>query len=460
MKDFNFYHITDLHYYANEVIGSYGKHYERACMADEKCTDESGAIVDAAFKAMAEDKDNEVIIISGDLTCNGEKASHDELVKKLQKLKDAGKRIFVTCATHDYDNGARCYTEYGSYKIEEYPREELRNVYWDFGWSEAVSEHLPSLSYAVKMFDGWRFLLLNDDGNGRSFTGYYDDQLKWIRNQVKEANEAGERVIAVTHHPVLPPSKIYPFISHRDMLGGYETTAPMFADIGIEYVFTGHTHNQSITCLDTPRGNRLYHINTGAVCGGEAPYRKVTITDKGLDIKTLNLESFDWDLKGMTVPEYLREHFMFLLNDIFWSMENDIERFKGHAGGFSMEASTVDALRPAIKIVGKTINNLTFKKLAKLFFCSSAVDPGIADASVRDFALDVIFRMFTGKRIYSPDTPEYRAIMPVIRKISKVVKLKDYYGNKVGIDELFEDLFYINGEFDYTDTFLPFMKKN
>ena len=110
MEKFSFYQITDLHYYANEEIGSYGKHFDLRCDMDQKCVAESGAIIDAAFEELAADKDNEIIIISGDLTYDGEKVSHDLLLKKLEKLKKAGKRVFVTFATHDFDNNARGYT--------------------------------------------------------------------------------------------------------------------------------------------------------------------------------------------------------------------------------------------------------------------------------------------------------------------------------------------------------------
>ena len=87
MEKFSFYQITDLHYYANEEIGSYGKHFDLRCDMDQKCVAESGAIIDAAFEELAADKENEIIIISGDLTYDGEKVSHDLLLKKLEKLK-------------------------------------------------------------------------------------------------------------------------------------------------------------------------------------------------------------------------------------------------------------------------------------------------------------------------------------------------------------------------------------
>lgn len=456
MENFNFYQITDLHYYANEVIGSYGKYFELRCSTDQKCVAESGAIVDAAFAEIAADKDNEIVIISGDVTYDGEKVSHDLLVKKLEKLKKAGKRVFLTFATHDFDNNARGYTEIGDFKLEEYNRAELRELYNDFGWNEAISEHVPSYSYAVKMCDGWRFLLLNDDGNGRSFCGYDETLVAWIKNQAKEAKEAGERVIAVTHHPILPPAEIYPLFSHRDMLGDYETTAPMFADLGIQFCFTGHTHMQSISYLDTVRGNRLYHVNTGSICAYPAPYRKMTVTADGIDVKTHNLKSFEWDFGGKTTEEYMKDHFLFMIKDIFDSMENDIEHFKLLANGFSMDAKTVDALKPVLKTLGRIINSMTFGTLGKLLLISSKIDPLMKNVKVRDFLMELVLNLYSGVRRYTPDTVEYKGFMAVLSRLPKFLKLKDYFGNSVELPAVLEDLLYDKGEFDNTNAFLPF----
>ena len=151
MKAPTFYHITDLHLYAADEIGSYGKYYDLKAQMDQKCMKESCAIIDGAFAEMAADKETDVIIISGDLTFDGEKASHDLLLQKLQTLKDAGKRVYLTTATHDYNKHALGFTDQGTFKVEQYPREKLRELYADYGWQEAVAEHKPSFSYAVKM---------------------------------------------------------------------------------------------------------------------------------------------------------------------------------------------------------------------------------------------------------------------------------------------------------------------
>ena len=456
MKDFTFYQITDLHLYADALLGSYGKYYDLKAAMDQKCMKESVKIIEAAFREMMDDKETDVIIISGDLTFDGEKASHALLLTLLKQLKDAGKRVYLTCATHDYNKIAQGYTEYGSFKVPSYSRDELEQLYYEYGWNEAVSIHEPSHSYALKIAQGLRFLMLNDDGDGEAFCGYDADQLDWIRAQAAEAKAQGERLIAVTHHPMLPPSKVYPVFSHRDMLGGYETTAPLFADLGIEYVFTGHTHMQSIETLDTEKGNRLYHINTGSITGYPGAYRRMTVTDSGIDVQTKILQDFDWDRGGLSAQDYMKKHFSDMIDDIFQSMEHDIEHFKLLARGFSMDAKTVDRLKPALKLLGKIVNSLTFKGLGRILFAADSVEACVADRKVKDFMVELILQMYSGVRIYTPDTPEYRAFLPFVARIGTFLHPKDHDGNDVSLTEIFKDLLYNCGEFDNADAFLPY----
>lgn len=456
MKNFNFYQISDLHLYAAEEIGSHGQSFDFKCDTDQKCMAESSAIIDAAFKKVIDDKENEVVILSGDLTFDGEKQGHDLLVKKLKTLKEAGKKVYVTFATHDFHMDARAYIDNSIYPVEKYTRDQLRQVYNDFGWSDAVSEHTPSYSYAVIPEKGWRFLMLNDDGDAEEFCGYDESQLEWIKQQAEQAKTAGERIIAVTHHPALPPSVLYPIYSHKNMLGGYETTMPLFADWGIQFIFTGHTHMQSITYLDTENGNRIYHVNTGSIIAYPAPIRKVTATESGLDVKTTSIDSFDWPLRSMTVSEYMKQHFEFMLKDIFYSLEYDIGHFRDLAGSFSLDEETVDKFKPLFVLAGKIINKLTIKSLARIVGVSSKVDPAAAKIKVKDLILELICQMYSGVKLYTPDTPVYRSFMPIVEKIGKVVKLKDYEGNPVALEDIIGDLMYDTGEYDNTNTFLPY----
>ena len=456
MNDFTFYHITDLHLYNTEGIGSYGKFFDAHCKIDQKCVAESVAIIDAAFEKLAEDKDTEYIIISGDLTCDGEYESHAMLLEKLKALKESGKKIYVTFATHDHCMEAKRYTDEGEEILATYHRDTVRQMYNEYGWSDATSEHIPSYSYAFSPQEDIKILMLNDDGDGKEYCGFYEDLMEWIENECKDAKEKGQRILAVTHHPAIPPALVVPVISHRDMLGNYETHTPRLADMGIEFIFTGHTHMQAIDYLDTEKGNRIYHINTGSVVGYPMPYRKINVGQYGIDVKTLYLDDFEWDKGGKTTEEYMKDHFSFMLRDMFDTMENDIEQFKEYAIGFSMERETVDKLKPVIRILGKIINNITFKDVGRLLLISPKVDKSVEDRKVKDFILEVITGVFTGIINYGPKTAEHKACRALAKRLSPVIKFKDFYGNPIALEAIMEDLLYNTGDYDSADAFLPY----
>ena len=149
-----------------------------------------------------EDTETNIVLITGDVTCNGAKESHLELIPKFQRLKDAGKKVYVTTGTHDYyredGNGTgkaeKCVGD-ELLTATRTEREELLEIYHDFGLSEAISIHKPSHSYCVKLQDGYRLLCLNDDGD-EFFCGYYDDCLEWIKEQIDDAKANGDYIFA------------------------------------------------------------------------------------------------------------------------------------------------------------------------------------------------------------------------------------------------------------------------
>ena len=458
MKPFNFYHLTDLHYYANEIIGSYGKNYELKEMLDQKCMDKSGAIIDSAFESIAEDKETEIVLISGDLTFDGEVQSHDALVEKLKALQNKGKKVFVTFATHDFNMHARKFTDDGVIDLDKYTRAELREKYADFGYNQAIAEHKGSYSYCVQLTEDTRLLALNDDGDCDQFCGYYNDLLEWIKLQVEDADKSGCKIFAMTHHPVLEPSPIYPLFSHKNMLGGYEFTGPYMANLGIEYVLVGHTHIHDINSLTTKQGNIMYQINTAALTAYPLAYRKINFSDAGMDVKSVQVEKIDADTDGLSALEYAKKHFTYMIELVFDTLENDYEKFIVLSQGFSGDEIMLRKFRPIFQKLGGVLNSLTFKKFCRIFGCSKYVDKSIEDKKIVRFMCDVIINMYSGNEIYSPDTAEYKAFIPVCKKLGKIVKLKDFQGNPVALDKLIARVIYDDGINDM-NAFLPSKNK-
>lgn len=178
-QPFRFFVVTDTHYFEND-LGASGEAYEKRSATDQKCIAETGAIIDAGFSQLLEDHDTQTVLIPGDLIFNGEKESHRGFLKKLQRLQANGKKIYLITAKHDFNDAPVGYVGDHEVPVEGTAREELYALYYEFGFSTAISEHRRTLSYVAQLADGVRLLALNCDGDGEGFTGFDAEQMEWI----------------------------------------------------------------------------------------------------------------------------------------------------------------------------------------------------------------------------------------------------------------------------------------
>ena len=111
---------------------------------------------------------------------------------------------------------------------------------------------------------------------------------------------------------------------------------------------------------------------------------------------------------------------------------------------------------PLLTLFGKLVNGLTFGGLSRVLLMPQVVKPAVKDLVVKDFLLELICDLYSGMRKYTPDTPEYQSFMPMAKRLGKLVRLSDYYGNRVYLEDLFEDLMTNVKEEDNTNVFLPF----
>lgn len=411
-----FYVISDLHLWDAERLGPNDR-------PDQQCVNESCAIIDAAFEKLAAKTDSDIILIAGDLTNNGEVENHKSALQKLEKLKKSGKRIFIITATHDY--GLRYLDENGVEKNADkrfVSRRKLRDIYYEYGFGEAFDEHRESMSYAVGLSDECVLLCLNDDGNGRDVCGYSPSQLEWIKKTALNAKKEGKIVVAMTHHPVLPPTPIYPLFSRVNMLADFENVSRFLAESGVSYVFTGHTHMQNIGFADAPGGNRLYDINTGSLVGYPAPIRAVVLDEKGAQITTETIDKIDFDLGGKTVSEYMSGRFYGYLQTLFDSMAFDFDKFLSFSGGLSLDAETVEKKKKLIVFIGKALQRLTLGKLGKLLFCRGKIDGSVEDTTLAELVAASALNIWSGNEIYGEDSPLGAAVFAIAKRINSLFK--------------------------------------
>lgn len=422
-QGFSFYVLTDTHYFSPSLMTP-GKAFDDRQAGDQVLLLESGPIIDAAFAKIAADHTADTVLIHGDLINNGEEVNHIVLREKLETLRAAGKRVFLTTATHDFATGAGMDNGFTPKKfagdstepVAGMDRGALRSFYHAYGFDQAYSVHEPSMSYAVRLREDICLLALNDDGNGRSFCGYSADCVAWILDRAQEARAQGSLVLAMTHHPVIPPVPVYPMMSERDMLGNYEQMQELFADAGISFVFTGHTHMHDISMVESDKGNPLYDIATGALVGYPCPMRKVTVTQDSLQITTEHPDTFEYQGKVYDTLAYTREKTDALVASALRAAGEDHAQLAVIADGFGVPQEAIFQNAGVVTLIGNILRESTVGELSAMMG-SQADIAGIEDMPIQALLQRIFRDLFGGDESITPDTPEYRAVMGIAQQL-------------------------------------------
>ena len=400
-----FHLISDLHCYNAEALG-FSAH------KDQVVVNESAAVIDAVFDWLLAHADTDLVLIAGDLCTGGDRADYDALLPKLQRLKEGGKRVFVITASHDYYHFAR--EDENDNRADMVYRDELYGMYEDFGFAQACSRYeADPLSYAAQLAPGYRLLCLNTDGDKGEDPGLWD----WAEAQLAGAKAAGELVLAMHHYPVLPPSPVYPLLDSgifNNSAGIRERLAPA----GLRFVFTGHTHMQNISCA-----NGLYEINTGSAVGYDAPIRTVTIDDGNMTITTSSIDSFDWDLQGKSVSQYLKDSFDRMLGSIFEAMGHDIEKMLDILNGeFRVDKAGLMKHKRLLAAGGRFLYKLTLGGAGRWLCCKRKVPKSVRKVRVKDFIMEVVRNIYTGDEPYSVQTPMGAAVFALTGRLERLAR--------------------------------------
>lgn len=298
--------ISDTHFYTT-ALGMTGSAFESYLASDSKLLIESEPILDAALKKIIE-SDSNVVLVTGDLTKDGERINHEMFAQKLKILEAAGKKVYVINGNHDISN-AKAYQYIGdsTSRVDTTSTDAFRVIYKDYGYDEAIAKDSNTLSYVVEPVPGYRIIAIdsaiyNDDTyapTSQTAGQITDTTMKWIKTQIKEAKDQGKEIVAMMHHGLVPhfssQAQFYPSF----LIKNYETRANELADAGLSVVFTGHFHAQDISSITSPTGNKIYDIETGSLVTYPIPIRQVALNNHQLTIKTDRVESVaNVDLKG------------------------------------------------------------------------------------------------------------------------------------------------------------------
>lgn len=427
----NFYLITDTHFFKNS-LGAYGKEYDDFMRFEQKCFAETESINNAVFDFLKKTEKTDTVLIAGDLSFNGEKESHLGFIKLLKELKNNGKKIYVITAGHDFNEKCWGYSEKGKYEVEATDRDELFDLYYEFGFEDAIAVDRKHLSYVAQIADGVRLLALNNDGTEEVRDTFDDEQMEWIKEQAEKAREDGQMMFAMNHFPLLAGQPLFSVIPTAVQKNAAKIT-DMLADLGVHLVFTGHMHNQSINEKTTSNGNKFYDVCTGSVIASPASMRFVTIEiEDTVDIKTEHIPDFEWNTDGRTCQKYLDDLFDGMILNMLEDMKTNPQRFLQKVG-----LGDKKALFPLIKFIGKKADTITLGSAARLLLIKC--DESIKGNALKYLIVSLVRNMFSGNQPYTDDTPEGKLIMNFLHRFNfvlKRLKLKNIDGEPVDFIEI------------------------
>lgn len=260
---------SDIHYLAKELTDFGNAFEEMAKKEDGKMPAYVWEITDA-FIGQVIDRRPQVLILSGDLTLNGERISHEAMAQQLERVEDAGIPVVVIPGNHDINNPKAC-SYRGNDKVPAEPAspEQFAEIYEDFGYGEAISRDPASLSYTYELTDGTWLLMLDSCQyeNGALVGGMIrGETYQWIDEVMNDAWIQERKVIAVSHHNLLDESRIYEedcTIEHSEEL------ERKLDEWGVRLFLSGHLHVQHYR---TSQQYGIDEIVTSALCVSPCQY--------------------------------------------------------------------------------------------------------------------------------------------------------------------------------------------
>lgn len=288
--------MTDIHYLASSLTDKGDMFQSMVEHGDGKLTNYVWEITDAALEEI-QLLSPDVLIISGDLTLQGEKRSHMELARKLEKVEKEGTTVLVIPGNHDINNhSAAVYTGLERYPAEPTSPQDFERIYSEFGYDEAYSRDSKSLSYTYDLGPSMRLLMLDTcQYTPRNRVGgmIKTETYEWIGEQLADARDHGVILLPIAHHNLLEQSKVYVddcTIEHSseliDMLEGENTLL----------FLSGHLHVQHFM-QNNDIG--IYEIVTSSLSTPPCQYGVLEYMED---------ETFSYCTKQVDIEKWARKH--------------------------------------------------------------------------------------------------------------------------------------------------------
>lgn len=280
---------SDIHYFLKDYYQDCEWFEEMMLQGDGKMVTYADEILDAFEQVVIKEKPD-LVVLSGDLTFNGEKGSHEALAKRLQGIQDQGIQVAVIPGNHDIDN---IYTKgYGKedyFEVDNVDAKDFQSIYQNFGYKQALQKHKDSLSYVLSLNNEFSLVML--DTNHHDLTGGQsvasggslpESTFDWTQKQLKKIEKEGKTPIVVMHHNLAIHNTL---LNAGYTIQDHEKVAEMFAKYHVPFVLSGHIHCQNIKQV-----NGIYDIASSSLLDAPLQYGVIELKDKHMSYSTKSLQ--------------------------------------------------------------------------------------------------------------------------------------------------------------------------
>lgn len=249
----------------------------------------------SAFVRMAQKKKPTAIIVTGDVTFNGERVSAEKFAEIFKPLEET--QLLVLPGNHDiYDGWAREFRGKKQYYAGQISPRMWRNIF-KTSYKNAVSVDDKSLAYSVQLNPNYLLILAdsNDYGKEEATTapataGFLGrEQRRWIKAQLQYASENNLQVIFCMHHNLYAHN---PAVNKGYVVDDYRELRKLLAQYNVRLVFSGHIHAQNIMLPQDPCP--ATEVVTASFCSNDQGYGVVKVSPKEVSYTCYHFKMKDY----------------------------------------------------------------------------------------------------------------------------------------------------------------------
>lgn len=302
--------ISDLHVMAPQLLIKGGSAFDEYLQHDRKMLIESPLILETLINDILSQQPR-LTIVTGDLTKDGERVSHEMVAAQLQRLVDAGIQVLVVPGNHDINNpDAKVYDGDSQTATDTITRNEFAAIYRNMGYDESSRRDNDTLSYSRDIDEDLTILAIDacmDRLNTFVSRGDARDHCKtsgqlepstqqWLVDEAERATASGRRIIAMMHHHLVPHFHMEDTLAAPYMVDEAGQLCRRLIQAGVHVIFTGHLHISDISQTSLFQG-KMVEIATAAAVGYPCQWRMVTCAPRAgkMQLRTIALHSLPGD---------------------------------------------------------------------------------------------------------------------------------------------------------------------